>query len=229
MLNTRDMRAIRRKLRAQLKSKQARIDDRSIELRRVGARALSELSRQVAKLKPYERQTRSTLAALRRTGVAVWRDAGQKSNEAWVQSRKTLRPTGLRMTRALHRSLTRLPYYPVEVAARPVPTETDPRISQKVETARLWMQEHGIGDKLDGPPTAARQTKGDEKPPVRRKTRRKPRVDPQDRSSPPHNTNKLSNQCIVVRQGKKPMRSLKRPVPEGRAYSVTSSSPQETS
>jgi hypothetical protein len=59
-----------------------------------------------------------------------------------------LEPARLRMTRRLHKSLTRLPFYPVEVPERPVPTEENPKLAEKVAEMRLWMKEQGIGEPL---------------------------------------------------------------------------------
>jgi hypothetical protein len=73
---------------------------------------------------------------------------GAKLETAWARSSEAFAPMRLRMARRLHKSLTRLPFYPVEVPERPVPTEENPKLAEKVAEMRCWMQEHGIGEPL---------------------------------------------------------------------------------
>jgi hypothetical protein len=146
MLNRNDVRAPAQRLAAKLRNRLTGTDDLSISLARVRVR--SKLSQWTAGLKEHQRQTGKRLTKVCRIGLMICRDAGQTVRAVRSSVSEAFRPTGLRAARWVRHKLVRLPFYPVEVAKRPVPTEEDPRISRKVEEARLWMKTHGIDDQL---------------------------------------------------------------------------------
>ncbi len=138
------LKGIAKRLTAHLENLRTKIDFRLIRSECV--RTLSKLNQWLARQKDHQRQTRERFAKHCETGLEILSDAGRRIKMMLGNTGKAVSST--RTARWFRQKMLRQIFHPVHVAERPVPTKEDPRIAKKVEEARLWMKERGIGDEL---------------------------------------------------------------------------------
>ena len=138
------LKGIAQKLTALFKNRRTKIDFRLIRAEYV--RALSKLNQWLARQKDHQRKTGEWLAKRYDIGLKILSDASRRIKMMLGSADKVVSST--RTARWFRAKMLRHIFHPVQVAERPVPTKEDPRLAKKVEEARLWMKEHGIGDEL---------------------------------------------------------------------------------
>jgi len=143
-----NIKGIAQKFSTQIKNQQPEIEDFLIRLKHAGAHGLSDMSQRTAGLKTYQRRFRNSLAKLCGLSLEYCGKLGQRIKVMRSTANRVVGPIRVRTVRRFHDNLRWLPFYPIKVAERPVPTTENPRIAKKVEAARSWMKARGISDDL---------------------------------------------------------------------------------